>query len=226
MDTFAKRCLEERESQSWVPEICMLNSNGIIADFVPFMSPSHSQQIKYLALGYPDNASFHFAGYSGLVDKDRIVEDIKKQAFIGGSRIRASERNKRKIKDRVCTVDFFCIRHKHNKYTSQTYNESCIQAVGTIIQKEHQTKSIKGKALNVRVTHEEDPNESTTVHKSKRRKTSSMRPLNKVECCPFGFTIFCSEKDNWWYLGFSARYVMCCLNNVKYLYVATTILIS
>ena len=207
MDTFAQRCFEEREEQNWVPEICMLNKDGIITDFVPFISPSHSDQMKYLTFGYPENASFLFAGYSGLLDKERIVEDIKKQAFIGGSKIRASNRATRKVKGRLCTVDFFCIRHKHNNVTSQTYNDSCIQAVGTIIQKEHQTKSVKGKPLNFRVESDLESCDTNIDHTSKRRRTSSIRPLNKMECCPFGFTIFCSEADNWWYLGFSTRYV-------------------
>ena len=84
-----------------------------------------------------------------LVDKERIVEDIKKQAFIGASKMRASNRATRKIKGRLNPIDFFCGGNKNDDdVISQAYNESCIQAVWTIVQKGHHTKSVKGKPLN------------------------------------------------------------------------------
>ena len=199
--SFEQRYYDEKKEEKWAPEIYMISNEGILTDFVPLITPSQSAQAKLLGLCYPPNASFLFAGYAGLKDKDRIIEDIKKQALINGSRIRASNRAaSRVVKGRLCTIDFFCQRHKHYSIKTHQFNENCIQAIGTIIQKEHVSKSASGKPCNSLV-HPTDENDTPT----KKRRKYSIRPQEKDHCCPFGFTIFCAEKDNWWYLGYSAR---------------------
>ena len=195
----------------WRPEIYMPNKDGIITDFVPFITPTASQQVSFYGSGYPENASFCFHGYHGIVDKDRIIQDIKSSAFGSGSKIRASCRSaSRSTKNRICTVQFFCLRHKIYKNISKIYNDQCIQAVGTILQKEHMSKSSSDRIIN-------DSPDSDEKPEVKRRRTTSYRPTSKEECCPFGFTIFCSEEDTCWYLLFHARYVLVCPPNLSYL---------
>ena len=217
MHSFEKRYWDLKDEIKWKPEIYMPNKDGIITDFVPFITPTATQQITFLGSGYPENASFCFHGYHGIVDKDRIIRDIKSSAFGSGSKIRASCRSaSRSTKNRICTVQFFCVRHKMYNNNYQTYNEECIQAVGTILQKEHMSRSRPGRSLNDHVT----PNESLEFDESpaiKRRRTTSIRPMSREACCPFGFTVFCCENDKSWYLLFHARYVLHCAPKESFL---------
>ena len=206
VQSFEKRYWEIQENVSWTPEIFMPNIDGIITDFVPFITPSVSQQIAFLGMGFPDKASFCFYGYSGNADKERIVEDIKKSAFGSGSRLRSSYRGK-KTKNRHCTVDFTCVRHRIHE-DNGIYNKECIQAVGTILQKEHRSKTpqrIVGDEVKSAMYIEANAKEAAPT---KKRRTTSIKPSIKDDCCPFGFMIFCSEHDDRWYLCCNPRYVL------------------
>ena len=206
VQSFEKRYWEIQENVSWTPEIFMPNIDGIITDFVPFITPSVSQQIAFLGMGFPDKASFCFYGYSGNADKERIVEDIKNSAFGSGSRLRSSYRGKR-TKNRHCTVDFTCVRHRIHE-DNGIYNKECIQAVGTILQKEHRSKTpqrIVGDEVKSAMYIEANAKEAAPT---KKRRTTSIKPSIKDDCCPFGFMIFCSEHDDRWYLCCNPRYVL------------------
>ena len=75
--------------------------------------PTVSQQIAFLGMGFPDKASFCFYGYNGIEDKERVIDDIKKSAFGSGSKLRSSFRGKSfQTRNRLCTVDFSCVRHR------------------------------------------------------------------------------------------------------------------
>ena len=108
MQSFEMRYSDMMDVIRWRPVIYMPNKDGIITDFLPFMPPTVSQQVTIFGSGYPENASFCFHGYHGIVDKDRIIQDIKRSTFGSGSKIRASCRSaSRSTKNRICTVQFF-----------------------------------------------------------------------------------------------------------------------
>ena len=206
MADFNDRYLEIRRERSWHPEIWMPNHDGILKNFIPLIndnSPCHD--IQRLQLGFPKNATFRFNGYSGAVDKDRITHDIIQSAFGSGSRIRASNRSFQSA-NRIMSIDFFCIRHKQFIPKNQkAFKANNIQAVGTIVQKEHSQKNNKGKRCQSVIVEPED--DTSTEVSTKRRKTTSIRPLQKEECCQFGFTIFLCKDTNLWYLLRKTRYV-------------------
>ena len=195
MASFNERYLKIKKESRWSPVIVMRNCDGVLTDFVPYINTSPTHLIK----GFPKNASFRFSGYDGTADKDRIIYDICQSTFGNGTRIRSSTRSFAS-KNRSKSIDFFCIRHKHLIVKSEKmFNENCVQAVGTIVQKEHQIKSVKGKRKSVTCSN------SDSVSPLKKRKTTSYRPIAKNECCPFDFTVFLSEEDNLWFLLGSTR---------------------
>ena len=77
----AQKFEEAREQdQKWMPQIFMLGHDGKLHDFVPLLDPNHLQ-LAYISLNqFPKNASFHFSGYNGVDDHDKVVEDIKSSA--------------------------------------------------------------------------------------------------------------------------------------------------
>ena len=208
IQSFEKRYWDLNDEVIWKPEIYMPNTDGIITDFVPFIVPTVSQQIAFLGMGFPDKASFCFYGYNGIEDKERVIDDIKKSAFGSGSKLRSSFRGKSfQTRNRLCTVDFFCVRHKPFKDCG-IYNQECIQAVGTILQKEHQSKSRQGIVANEVVSAKDCETSTEETPKKRKRRTTSISPSHKESCCPFGFMIFCSDVDKRWYLSCNTRYVM------------------
>ena len=221
MDDFNTRYQEIRNEKGWKPEVVMPDHEGVLKDIVPFINASPSHVIQCLALGFPKNASFRFNGYIGEMDQERITTDLCQSAFGSGSKIRASKRSF-KSKDRTISIDFFCIRHKrHATKVVNKFKSDSIQAVGTIIQNEHQKKSTKGKRLKSNRVEPEEESVSECSNTSKKRKTTSSRPICNEKCCNFGFTIFLCSKCDMWYLLRNTRYVflLCVLNVLNHYFV-------
>ena len=189
--------------QKWMPQIFMPNLNGTMVNIVPLFDPSILQKAEFFALGYPKFASFQFVDFLGIDDTDNIINALKTSAMLSGSRIRASKRNTKSVA-RVIQVDLFCNRSKQNKRCSHSFNENNIQANHTIIQREHQIASKKGRSRSAKNQLVKDFTISSCETVSPvRKKSTSIRPMDKTKCCAFGFSIFCSSVDQKWYLSFS-----------------------
>ena len=52
MESFEKRYWDMKDEIRWRPEIYMPNKDGIITDFVPFITPTASQQVTFFGSGY------------------------------------------------------------------------------------------------------------------------------------------------------------------------------
>lgn len=192
------------QDQQWLPQIFVKDNDGKRVDLLEFLEPTQEQMSLFICLGYPKSASFQFQGFHGTEDLSNIIKAIVDAAFSAGSMIRASKR-KQVTKLRVASVDFFCVKAKQNSTGSkQKFNEQCIQATNTIIQREHQIASVKSKSRHS-VLKTVAPTDEEQGTKIRTRRSTGIRPLSKDQCCNFGFTIFCSAKDSKWYLAFSKK---------------------
>ena len=178
--------------------------NGALTDIVPLLDPSAIKEAQFFTLGFPKNSSFHFYGYSGIDDTDVITDAIKSAAIMCGSRIRGSRR-KAKSSTRVMQVDLYCVKSKWNS-SKMKFNDNSLQGNNTIIQREHQIASRKGRSRSStnKFVHSENCSEEENNVTPVRRSTS-LRPLEKKNCCNFKFTIFCCSKTNKWYLSYSQQ---------------------
>ena len=190
------------ENRKWAGQIFMPDSNGKLVDIVPFFDPSYIQEIEFQVSGFPKAYSFLFHGYTGIDDTDRLINDLKSSAALSGSRIRASKRKVRKGSNKLASVDLFCNKSKHNS-KRHNFNENNIQANCTIIQREHQIASRKGVSRAQSNALVVDDSSSPAIIVSPVKRSTSIRPLDKKNCCSFGFTIFCSSGNNHWYLSYS-----------------------
>ena len=177
----------------------MPDSCGNMTDIVPLIEPSHVQKLQFSASGYPKNASFHFVGYNGPDDKDRIVDDICRSAFLTGSRMRG-EKRKQKTSVRSLTVDIICVKSRFLKSTKHEFIGDQVQANNTILQTEHSKYRKKGRPSSL-----SNQYANCTETNSPKRKTTSIRPHDKESCCGFRFTIFCSKLNDKWYLSYGSR---------------------
>ena len=185
------------DDKKWIPSV-----NGNLVNIVPLFDPSAVQEIEFKVSGFPKNSSFIFHGFLGIDDTDRLINALKSSAALSGSRIRASKRKLKKGGKKLVSVDLFCNKSKFNS-NRHSYNENNIQANCTIIQREHKISSRKG--VSTALTNSLVIDESVPVTKkvSPVRRSKSIRPLEKKNCCSFGFTIFCSSANNIWYLSYS-----------------------
>lgn len=190
------------DDQKWMGQILMPSANGTLVNIVPFFDPSTIQEIDFKMAGYPKSSSFQFHGFLGLDDTDRLIEALKASAVMSGSRIRASRRKVKKVGNKSAIVDLFCNKSKHNS-KRHSFDENKIQANSTIIQREHEIASRKGVKRAQTNSLVLDPSLSNEEKVSPKKRSTSIRPLEKAKCCAFGFTIFCSTDNNLWYLSYS-----------------------
>ena len=190
------------EDQKWMPQIFMPNRNGSMINIVPLLDPSIMEKAQFFEDKFPKSSSFHFVGFHGIDDTDRIVNALKTSAVLSGSRIRASKRNTKSVL-RSVQIDLFCNKSKQNKCSNLSFNQNSIQANNTIIQREHQIASRKGRSRSATNKLVKDDNMAVGEKVSPVRKSTSMRPLEKKNCCSFGFTIFCASVNQQWYLSYS-----------------------
>ena len=190
------------EDQKWMPQIFMPNKNASMINIVPLLDPSILEQAQFFDEKFPKSSCFLFHGFQGIDDSDRIVNALKTSAVLYGSRIRASKRNT-KSAVRAVQIDLFCNKSKQNKCRIHSFNENSIQANNTIIQREHQIASRKGRSRSATNKLVKDNNLAIGEKASPVRKSTSMRPLEKKNCCSFGFTIFCHSVNQKWYLSYS-----------------------
>ena len=190
------------DDQNWLAQIFMPGLNGKLVNIVPFFDPSTIQEIEFKMAGYPKSSSFLFHGFLGIDDTDRLIDALKSSAAMAGSRIRASKRKVKKGGNKSASIDLFCNKSKHNS-KRHSFNENKIQANCTIIQREHQIASRKGVSRATTNSLVLDESLPSVKKVSPIKRSTSIRPMEKKNCCAFGFTIFCSTVNNLWYLSYS-----------------------
>ena len=190
------------EDQKWLEQIFMPGTDGSLVNIVPLFDPSPIQEIEFKLAGYPKSSSFLFEGFLGIDDTDRLINALKSSAAMSGSRIRANKRKMNKNGKKLASVDLFCNKSKFNS-KRQTFNKTNIQANCTIIQREHQVASRKGVSRSLTNSLVIDDSAKKVKSISPIKRSTSIRPLEKKNCCAFGFSIFCSSLNKLWYLSFS-----------------------
>ena len=190
------------DDQQWLAQIFMPGADGVLVNIVPFFDPTTIQEAEFKIAGYPKSSSFLFHGFHGIEDTDRLINALKSSAAMSGSRLRASKRKLKKGGTKLVSIDMFCNKSKHNS-KRHSFKENNIQANCTIIQREHQIASRKGVSRSLTNSLVIDNSAPPTKKVSPIKRSTSIRPLEKKNCCAFGFTIFCASDNNLWYLSYS-----------------------
>ena len=191
--------------QTWQPQICMPDENGNLVDIVPLLNPSPLLACQFKDMGYPKMSSFRFGGFQGISDTNNIIQAIQTTAATYGSRLRGQKRTTKTSLLRLVNVDIICARTRTKQTQIHVFNDKCIQATNTIIQKEHQTGSRKGRTLSSTNDYVLDTGAIKKKEKQSTRRSTSICPVEKSDCCSFRFSIFCCSKDHKWYLSYSHR---------------------
>ena len=204
MNDALKEKLEEASclDKTWTPTIMMpLDHQNNLEDFVPKLNPSSMDRTHFLSKNYPSGTSFRFFGYNGKHSNEELIAAVKKSAFASGTRLK-SRRRPNPSNSRIETIEFSCVKCHLSCASSEGYNENCIQQCGTIIQPRHQSGSFKGSSRSSKLKLVKSTNKGPDS-KTKRNKSSSLRPLHKSNLCSFKFKIFLSAGDGCWYLSYN-----------------------
>ena len=190
--------------QTWTPSIYMpLDSCNSIEDLVPMLKPTSSQEASFSTKQYPKGASFHFYGYSGTASSGDLMDAIKKASEKYGTKLKA-RRRAQSSDSRKELIEFFCVKHHHNTCLgAQDFQPHYIQQCGTIIQPKNQAHSAKGSSRSAKLKNFKPLNNdnNTSIRKN---KTTSIKPINYANRCPFKFYVFLSTTDDLWYLSYNS----------------------
>ena len=203
----ASLCMSDRlmkaqeKDQKWLAEIFMPDHQGNVVNIVSLLDPTLCQEAEFFTNGFPNKSCFLFNGFVGKEAGETLVDAIKAAAVMNGSRVRHSKR-KKSSKTRLVQIDIFCHKSKHNK-VNHSFNDNCVQAVSTIIQREHQIASRKGRSRSATNKIVRNENLANDEKVTPVKRSTSIRPTEKGKCCNFSFTIFCAVGSLQWYLSYS-----------------------
>lgn len=141
-------------------------------------------------LHYPSNAIFRFQGYVGIEDKSRLEKDIRNYALRGGT-VLSSYTSHHRDSYKKHEFQLTCERFTLADVKGSVFEDGYFQASGTIIQRAHQTASVKGSSRSS--NRKRLPGDS-------RNRSESKLPTPKEQLCPFTIKIFLSP-DSLWYLS-------------------------
>ena len=168
---------------------------------------------------YPGNAAFLIEGFSGVGAKDDVKAFVIHAAKLSGTALSTYSSKTGRSNHRLYELVLSCVKHKfHSGVNKFTFNDDNLQASGTIIEKEHQSSSIKGKSRSATQKLANTTTSNTAYHHPRNVKhhapaASSRRPGQKnrtsstlaasedarcLFCLP---TIFCSVIDAKWYIS-------------------------
>jgi hypothetical protein len=168
---------------------------------------------------YPGNAAFLIEGFSGVGAKDDVKAFVIHAAKLSGTALSTYSSKTGRSNHRLYELVLSCVKHKfHSGVNKFTFNDDNLQASGTIIEKEHQSSSIKGKSRSATQKLANTTTSNTAYHHprnvkhhapaaSSRRpgqknRTSSTLAASEDERCLFCLpTIFCSVIDAKWYIS-------------------------
>jgi len=110
---------------------------------------------------------------------------------------------KRKQNTCICSIiiDIICVKSRFLKSTTHEFSGDQVQANNTVLQNEHSKYRKKGIP-----TYLTNMYANCTEGNSRKRKSTSICPHDKGNCCGFHFTIFCSKQNNMWFLLYGNRF--------------------
>ena len=149
-------------------DISNKNNCGEI-DIIRLLSPN-----KYPALStqinlnivlhqYPKGAVFHFEGYSGVKDKEKLINDLKDRSIANGTKLVIGQTDKNDQYQSYTLTCQHCGKRKSSN-VKFNFNNNQIQASNTIIQEAHSASSVKGRSRNA--TYKRVPSNEQTDHSS------------------------------------------------------------
>ena len=203
-------------------DISNKNNCGEI-DIIRLLSPN-----KYPALStqinlnivlhqYPKGAVFHFEGYSGIKDKEKLINDLKDRSIANGTKLVIGQTDKNDQYQSYTLTCQHCGKRKSSN-VQFNFNNNQIQASNTIIQEAHSASSVKGRSRNA--TYKRVPSNEQTDHSSYdniclqnsiKCKVNEPKKNNRsqsMKCnCSFNFTIYLEISTQRWFLRSRQRYL-------------------
>jgi len=187
---------------SWVAKIIVQKDDTTYVDIVTLLGIN-----KCCWSSYPKNTSFVFEHFLGVDDSQKLTIYLIEAAKKCGTSLVVGSTNKCDSKFRLMTIQLQCVKYRLSRTRSKrSFSDSFIQTPCTQIKQSQSTSIIKGKSRSKskKNCHSavDDKSQGTTV---KRRKYSSVRPMQIEDKCSFYFRIMCSKKDRKWYLMHNSK---------------------
>ena len=187
-------------NSTWTPSIIVdiqpafATDNTKETDLVKYLEkPTALRLLQLEHLNYPLGTSFCFTPFEGLDDKDKLTNYIK-QAAIQTSGTALTIGNSQPYNGGAIAymIRLECKFHRASRTKGTTFSDNNLQQTGTIIQKAHQSCSVKQKprsSTQQRVT-------TTTSGNLKVAKLNTNRRLSSEHICSFGITMVLSRKTS------------------------------
>ena len=206
-DAYTSLELSIEAAKTWTPKIsfpstqlilsdnsCRVNKNNINSyiDIVKLLSLTSSTDFNYDAtdLQYPTGAIFKFEGFHGLVQKDKLKNHIITTAQQHGTSLSSYHSHNRTTAQHKYIFVFSCVHHRPNT-SKMKFKYGQVQATGTIVAREHQLTSIKGRSRCSNNSYA-NVNQQCITDAMPVRKSSRKRPTDKDSRCMFKFSIICA----------------------------------
>ena len=163
----------------WTSKIVIDN-----VDIGPLLT-SYASNEKHLQknYGYPRNTRHRFKEekYKGVGARAALVSELKKIChFYAGFNLSVKRTDSKGLKDKLVIVRMYCFHSRLSQSSNKDFEEGKMSQSGTKTQTFKQNKVKK--------------------NRPEKYKTHTTAPLTEDKKCNFIMNIFCSSKDEFWYL--------------------------
>ena len=216
-DAYTLLALSIEEAKTWTPKIifrstqlkfgdnntCTINKYNTSSDvdIVKLLSLPSTPDFNYAKeLQFPPGTIFKFEGFNGLEQKEKLKNHIISTAQQNGTSLFVYQSQKSRSDLRKHLFVFGCFHHKCNTTSSKMeFHNDQLQATNTIVVREHQLTSIKGRSRCANNSYANTTQQSI-AEEGPVRKSTRKRPINNESRCMFKFSIICASTDDNWYL--------------------------